>query len=342
MSVVVLDGFDYYTDLTQNWDEVVGATIVPAGGRRNSGYLSLTPAEGSRVSLNVSNSTRATLAFGIRLSYQELAGEGLSVLATLWKDDTWQVCLVLEQSSQLLSVYRNAGEGANEGSGVELLAISNTPLPLDSWHHLEWGVRVNPSADDGSVELRVDGSADKGIPHEVCSSALVTEGFNKVSLGAPDSTGAAMFGVGNFDDAKIAYGTSFVWTGDRRVDFLPLTGNSTPQDWQASAGNAWEALNGAGYVQAGHIADQGFFVVGNLPYAPTAIHSVQAIAQAQGELSLALIARSGESETSTTFALSPSPKLLRAEMRKDPATDAAWTLAGLNDLELGLQWVYSD
>lgn len=335
MSAVILDGFDYYTDLTQKWDDVVGATIVPAGGRRNGGYLSLTPAEGNRVSLDVSNSTRSTLAFGIKLSYPELAGVGLSVLATLWKNTTWQVCLVMDQSTQLLSIYRNTGSD----TAPELLATSNNPLPFDSWHHLEWGTRVTTSAEDGSVELRMDGSADKGIPHEVCSTALVSGGFNRVSLGAPDSSSAVdFFGVGNFDDVKIAYGTTFVWTGDRRVDFLPLTGDSTPQAWHVSSGEAWEALNGAGFLQTDNTLDQAFFAIKDLPYTPSAIQSVQAVVRAQGTGGLTVLVRSGESETPTTITLSHSSKMLLVEMRKDPNTNADWTASGLNNLELGLQW----
>lgn len=336
MSVVFLDGFDYYTDLTQKWDDVLGtAVITPAGGRRNGGYLALTPAESTRVTLNTSTSSRLTLAFGIKLSYPELAGVGLSVLATLWSDTTWQVCLVVDQSTQLLSVYRNTGDSTEP----ELLATSNTPLPFDSWHHLEWGVRVAVDADDGSVELRLDGSADKGIPNEVCSTALGSGGFNRVSLGCPDSSTAMdFFGVGNFDDVKLAYGSSFVWTGDRRIDYLPLTANSTPQAWDVSSGTAWEALNGSGRLQVDNATDQAFFVVGDLPYTPSAVYSVQAIARAQGDLNLNVITRSGGTEIPTTFALTQAPKMHLVEMRKDPATDLAWTASGLNDLELGLQW----
>lgn len=334
---VDLDGFDYYTDPTEKWDEVLGAvTIKSAGGRRNGGYLSLTPAESTRVTLNVSNSTRSTLAFGIKLSYPELAGEGLSVLATLWKNTTWQVCLAMDQATQLLSIYRNTGND----TAPELLATSATPLPLDAWHHLEWGVRVAQDADDGTVELRMDGSADKGIANEVCSTALVSGGFNKISLGCPDSSNAVdFFGVGNFDDVKIAYGSSFVWTGDRRVDFLPLSGDSTPQEWNTFSGAAWESLNGAGYgITSQTLEAESMFAVANLPYTPQSISSVQLVARATGAGSLELLGQSGATAVaSTAEALSSTPKVFAYELRKDPDTTTAWTADGVNNFELGVR-----
>jgi hypothetical protein len=343
--VSFIDSFDYYetADILKKWDAVSGTVAIEAtGGRRNSGYLKITPAYSTRVTKIVTTSAYITVGCAVKLSASDLVAGRQNIILFLANSDTPQLFLSILPDSKLLEVRRHAVNGTYPDRNESvLLGTSATALTMDTWQHIELGVYL---ANSGSFELRINGSSVAGIP-STNADTYYTGTCNRVGLGTPTAQlyGELYYGVGNFDDFRVTYGDELLQLGDRRIDYLALTANDTQQDFTVSSGNAWEALNGNGEnIQSDTLNDISRFVLADLSHAPLSIDTVQLVAEAQksdsGDRAIALLAKSDTTESaSADLYLSQSVATKTAEFQTDPDTEAAWTEGGLNALIVGVK-----
>lgn len=344
-----LDSFDHYAtaDLLQKWASKSGTVEIDAdGGRRNSGGLVITPGAGARVLKSVSASSHITMGFAVKVAAAEVTADKMNILAALWNNNTPQLLLTILPSTYYLQVWRHEYNGTwPDRNAAVLLGTSVNPLTLDSWQHLELGVYLNNT---GTFELRVNGSNAVGIA-ETNADTYYTGVCNAVSLGAPPlggSAGQQYYGLGTFDDLRVAFGDELAWKGDRRIDYIDLSADSSPQDWTVSTGNAWEALNGNGEnIQSSTVGHVSRFELANLGFTPNIIDTVQIVAQAQksdsGNRAVSLLsARYTEGWTEDSSAdsyLTEALAMHTAEFPTDPVTGVAWTESGLNEMVVGVE-----
>lgn len=335
-----LDSFDHYAtaDLLKKWSSVSGTVaIVSSGGRRNGGYLSITPGESARSLKTLAASSHITVGVAVKLSENNIQATGHNLLMVLYHTDQPQIIVTIAKASKLLQVWRQAYDGIF--NNPVLLATSAAALALDSWQHIELGAHISNT---GAVELRINGSSAAGIPSTACDTSYTGSAIcNGVALGAANTSYIKYYGLGTFDDLRVSYGDELAWYGDSRVDYVDLSANGTPQDWSVSSGNAFEALNGNGqHVWSATPGAISRFALADLGGTFYAIDTLQLIAEGDttdaGSRAIKLLAQQGASESeSADLYLSTARAVSVAEFRVDPATAAPWTPSGVNSLVVG-------
>lgn len=164
-------------------------------------------------------------------------------------------------SNGLLQYYLGAGPVA---------VTTDYVVAAGAWFYLELGVVIGAS---GSLEIRVNGSTVVSLSGVDTRPGGSASTCNAVQL---YMSGGNPIGSVDYDDFYVSYGNELKWLGDIRVDALPLTSNSTPQDWVPDSGNAWERLNAAaGNIKGANVGDESLFNVADFTAATSAIHAVQ-------------------------------------------------------------------
>lgn len=318
-----LNLFGYYT--ADSWgDQLV--SVLSTAGRRGGACVKIATAYSGGLIFSIAPSTHVVLGLALKMNQTgfytgpmaiEFLGGGLA-----------HAQLVLQENT---TYGLNVG-GAYAGSSSEL-------LPKNTWVYVELGLAVANS--NGSYEVRVNGTAAgyiSGTGDTQNGSATTIDQIKIIGLGG----GGVQHQI-YVDDMRVTYGNEVVWMGDMRVDPVLLTGNSTPQDWTPSTGNAWERLNtGDGYVYAETQDAISLFTVAELPHQPDTIHGVCVrslhLKDTSGSREVAtLVKSSGTMAESANLSLELTNKGLTQFLKTDPATNGAWTLPAITALTAGMK-----
>lgn len=224
-----------------------------------------------------------------------------------------------------------------------LIGTSVNSLVVGGWAYIEVGVTVNTSGATGKCELRVNGDVNAGFSQVTTRTGNAGNFCTDVRFGGAKTLSPPSQVY--FDDLYIAYGDSYGWQGDCRVDCLALTGDSTPQDWTASdsrTSNRYQLiLANSGSMSASTVGNKMVFDFTDISHNPVSIKALQAHAWAlktdAGTRSMQLLSHSGSSETdAASIALGTSISGYLATFTVDPNTSAAWTQSGINASQIGV------
>lgn len=338
MSLLVADGFDIYSSLARingaGWNTASGISFSSSLGRYGGGCLVNTlQANYAYIGLPATM-TRGHICY-IGWAYKHDGGGGASDLFLRG---------ITIGGNQLFALRHNTTGDitALDGGGGSVGSSSGNPLTPNVYHWVECKVTTGTNATSGEIEVRVDGNvvltSASNIDTHDADSGLAAIGFS-------GSNGNAWIDDVIINDNQ---GTSMTgYVGDSRINVLRVNGAGTDSGWTGADTDVDDALGAADddstYVSATTPATKEGYAMENLAVNPTSIHALVARVLARksdaGPKTMrAYCEVAGTEAAGTTRALQTDYVWHRmGTFYVDPDTTSAWTQAGVNAAELGLE-----
>lgn len=335
MSVIFMDSFQHYVtaDILKKWSETVGSnvSISAASGRRGGNALLIGMSSSIR---HIFSATMAGVIVGF--AAKTAMSTTSNQLVDFLDGSTSQVQLKYD-SDGTIKAYRGA-----------VLLGSSAPgaLPLLTWAYLEVSVVAHNSA--GALTVKVNGT-----------TVLTLTGIDTADTANNYVTSVKLSTVNNQTfyvndlyviDPATAPNTAFL--GDVRVDaYYPMadgaTGQWTPTPSGAHYANVDEASpNGTDYIEADVAGYIDLFQTQDLAVDPGAsgFFAVQVCAAAlktdAGSRQIkSVVRRSAVNYSGVAKDVSETQKYVLNQWNTDPSTAAAWTKAGFDAAEFGVELV---
>lgn len=327
MSLLFCDGFDDGLYTTKWLDS--GSTIATTG-RFNTKSLKLAY-NGGFTSRKVITASQ-TIIVGFAHMTSSFANYHFMALYSD-SGSTSQVSLRFSTIGQI-QLYR----------GGTLVATSTRTLSLNQWNFIELKTHVDDVS--GTMEVRVDGVS------------WVT--FSGDTRNAGTSPAIDVIGFGTYagvnqyiDDLYICNTTGTVnndFLGDVRIETIKPNANGSSSMFTGSDGNKIDNYllvneatpSAADYVASSVAGDKDLYAFGDLSNPGSVVKGVQinsfAAKSDTGLRSITNLVKSGATEaTGSTTALSTSYNTTSDIKELDPATNAAWTVSGINGAEFGVR-----
>jgi len=347
MSLIHIDGFDHYAtaDLAaKGWTSGgVNASVTLTGGRTGGGGLSFASSSSATAVRGVATAEKnSTFIMGFAYKPNTVGNSGGEIAAMFGDNAATQHITLSATLTGALEVRR----GTQVASTV-LASSSGGVIPAAAWSYVELLVTLSDTV--GVVKVRVNGAL------VIDASALDTKNagtatvFDAVRLGHASSASDA----GTVDDfylCNVAGTVNNGFLGDCRVRTLLPNGNGANSGLLGSDANSIDNYllvdeatpDVADYVGSGTDNLKDTYLFPDLTETVGAVRGVQVNSYAAktdaGAKSLALVTRSGAADyDSADLALGTSAGYLRQLRELDPATAAAWTIAGVNAAEFGVK-----
>lgn len=341
MAIKRIDGLETYQTVSQmalrGWSLPSGAALgffSLAPGRFGGKCLSCTASSVTAIAYGVSPDTIFTKQQSIRFSGFPSASASASnqTILELRRGSTVQLAVQITQTGTL-RVLR----------GTTVLATSVAYMVTGTWHSLAFNAKIDATA--GSFELRLD-----DIPIASASSTN-TRGASD-NLIDTISYAFSTYGTVEIDDIvlndDVPPHRGFL--GDLRVQTLGPSGDTVSKTWVPSTGTDNFALvsgvhdGDTSYVKTGTAGAVDLYEMGNLADAPSSIIAVQTIVSARKDFAATRTMRSKlksgtASADGATFGLATGYIMKPDIFEVDPATGAAWTATGVNNLQAGIELV---
>ena len=358
MALVYIDGFDHYDPqapgpfgepwLARGKAAYLSPQATRIAGRRPSSYALRLPAgPGGGYVKNIA-AAASGLTVGAALRVAPYANSGAEPVLLGVRDIHAQVThLVRLGDDGRLKLLR--GQDGEE----QPIAISVASAPVRGWHYIELQVLQGGGFGDGVLSVRLN-----GVP------AIHLTGLDTVQSGGELVTAFVGAWPGHdcpvtldVDDLYVADATGTLnntFLGDVRVDALPAQADGSLNEWTVTPAGmaAWQAVSdedGDDDESTAIQADAGglrqTFRVAPLPVmASPAIHGVQLSLLARktdaGPGSLKGLAASGaQAATSADVVLQEQLAWHTVLFERDPGSGDAWTEAGFNAAEFGVESV---
>lgn len=338
MSVIFMDSFAHYAsaDIDKKWTTNSNGTIVAASGRRAGNALYLNTNQW--VSRNFSASY-SDIIVGVAVKGSSLAA-GAHKMFYFTEGGIVQFDLVY-QSDGVIRAYRGDSSLGN-------LLGSSAPgaLPIDAWAYVEASLVVDNAA--GSIVVKVNGTTVlslTGVDTQQTASAYVTA---MRLIAGPNNR--LYFNDLYVIDPGTAPNTTFL--GDVRVDAYYPTADGASSQWAPTPSGAHYATvdetapSGTDYIAADVAGYIDLFAGQDLAVDPGAggFFAVQVCAAAiktdAGSRQLkTLVRRSSTNYAGTAKDVSETEKYITNQWDTDPSTAAAWTKAGFDAAEFGVELV---
>ena len=228
--------------------------------------------------------------------------------------------------------------------GATQIAIYNTPIVNSSYYYVEYAVTISSTV--GSVVCRLD-----GVP-------MINFSGNTKNGGTNDSIDRLTYNVpgggGWWDDCYICDGSGSApynnFLGDVRVYSLSPNGAGSSTQWTPDTGSNYARVNevpysAANYVQSNVSGQRDTYTLADLPGgAVTTVYGMQNNVIAKrtdaGAISVRSAVKSGATIAyGSNTSLGVSDAVLTDLRTADPATAVAWTVSGINGLEVGMEVV---
>lgn len=338
MSIIFTDGFDYYTTLTQKWTAQSGVTpSISATAARTGGQGLLFSGGGSPIVQKqvVASQEHATFIVGYALMRASA-----NAINTIFYSDSLATTHVTVQitTNGEIKVFRGTTGGTQLGSTTSVGTV-----PAGSFCYIEVKVTLHDST--GVVTVRVNGAQVFTI-----TGADTKNGGTKTVLDGFGLGGSA--GNNFFDDLVVMNGagsTNNDFIGDVKIETrMPSGAGNTTQLTPSSAVANWTTVdetpaNTTDYNGSATNDQYDTYAMQDLATAAGVVFAVVAYAYAAksdaGAKGGAIVIRSGGTDyEKTDNALGTGFAYLPPEiMETDPATSAAWTIAGVNAMEPGFK-----
>lgn len=318
-------GFDAFTPGDEGWTFDGGGSP----GRSNTTFRSGTHAMAGdgvdTISPGLGNLSMMYAGAAIRWNYLMVK----RVLA-FFDGTTAQITVVVESDGSL--TVRRGGQG-----GTVLETTAAGLMTANAWHHIQLYVLFHGTT--GAFELKFNGNtvASGSNVNTVNSGNAYA---SRLRLTAPDG-----ISQGYFDDVWIS-DTAF--QGDCVVETKYASADGSSNNFTASgAANRYQCVDetphnsDTDYVYSDNVNDIQLFEMQNLTATTGTIKGVKCSHVTRkddaGARSVAMVVRSGSNSVRSTQSLSTSYQIYSETLTQDPVDSAAWTIAKVNALELGLK-----
>lgn len=232
-----------------------------------------------------------------------------------------------------------------------VLQTSAVAIGLNIWNRLEVKFVAGTTATNGQMVVRFNGQEilnQQGILTRNGTGTML-----RVDVYGPgiQSDGCRYDDIVVWDDTGSA---NKDFLGDIRIDELLPTANGAEQAWTPNTGAAWDAVNDAltasdddtTFISSGTVGAKSKFTMSDLPSSSDKIFAVQPRARVKksdaGTRTIKTYIHSGSVDSEDAVAFDPTTAYNTAigNIREtDPNTAAAWTDAGVNALEVGVEVV---
>jgi hypothetical protein len=294
----------------------------------------------------VTNSIRKTIS----ASSEVFSGIGFRV-ATLAASKTLLTMYGDSATTQHISIVLNAAghlEARRGNATGALLTTGVATLAAGVWYYLE--VRVTVSDTVGVVQCRLNGSTSPDVNY----SGDTRNGGTLLTVDAVAFSGGGGGAVTDyFCDwyiANTAGSLNNTWLGDVVVRTVVPTADGVHSQLMGSDSdqvNNWALVDelppsATDYTGGSTVGLKDSYALADLPASVVTVCGVQVFAamlKADAGLGSAkILTRSGSTDyTPNTYSLSTTPTEFTELMEVDPATAVAWTPAGVNALEVGME-----
>jgi hypothetical protein len=344
MSIVFVEGFDYYaatvtaaTSVAGKWTINSGTSAALVSGR--FGGLAFEHAGSTQRLLTRTVPATSTLAFGFAIKIVDLNAIDASRQLVEFRDAGTgiQFGIGIDTSKQIF-IYRAA-------IGTVLATGTGAALTENAWHYIEVVGTIHNST--GAVTVYVDGASYVSV------SGTDTQGqagstMDTIRMVACAATSAE---PNHFVWDDIYYCDTAVALGECRVDTLRPSADTADSDFTPSSGgdnfamvDETQADGDTTYVASATATDLDFYTMGNLPVSPATIHAVQItmLARKDDATTRALrtkIRSNGDVANGATSAMSSTFQFFDDLHEQDPDSAGAWTAPAVNALDAGVEVV---
>lgn len=214
-----------------------------------------------------------------------------------------------------------------DAAGVAMSAAGATVLSLSTWYRIEvrWGTGAA-----ATWEIRIDGVVELTGTGAI---GTVNHGRNTLGKHANRNSQTVDFFYDNVSIDDAAY------PGETIVRRLALTGNGTHTAWTGDYTDVDEIPDDGdtSYITVSASGSKETFVKEALTNATIKCVKNHVIARSVASGAIRVLTKSGATESETiSLGVGTSYTQLAKLHEVDPATSAAWTLAGLNAAEMGV------
>lgn len=337
MALLFMDGFSG-GDIRSKWNpssdsQITAASTTP---RIPGGFYGLCgDGNGCTATKTIPAAATAFVGFGVYVKSQS-GIPGCSFLGD--NGATQHITVHVNTTTGLIQIHRG-------GSGGTLLATGTTQLTVNAWYYIE--VSASISATVGEVHVRLNGATTD----EVSFVGNTKNGGTNTTVDTVNVYAqftAMMSDVYILDDTGSAPLNTFL--GDVAVRTLTPTGDGTYSQLTNSAGNSTSnysyvdehPFSGTDYTGSATTGQKDTYALADLPAGVSTVYGVQVCGyMAKSDASLAqaryAVRSGGNDYGGATRALTTTFVGYYDLYTTDPATGAAWTVNGVNNLETGME-----
>lgn len=333
MSLLFFDGFDAQ-DTTLKWLSTLGAApVYTDAGRYGVGNAFRAGSASGRVAKPITASAQIIVGGAVKVDSIAAA----HFLFAGWGDSgATQHATIQVGTSGQIQACRAATVVASSAVGV---------IIPGAWNYIEFRATIADAG--GVIEIKVNGVQVVNFTGDTKNAGTATN-FDMVTLSGATQTDPLVA----YDDVYIANtlgsAPSNTFLGEVVVQtLLPTGAGASTGLTPIGSPNNWENVDEVPFSMADYNASNvvgahDSYAMGNVDAATGTIYGVQTNVVASktgvGAASLKPLVRSGGTDYfDATAALTASPTLLSAIRETDPATAAAWTVSGVNSVEVGAE-----
>ena len=341
MAIVFTDGFDLYgtaagSNLLTRWAASTGSSISSTVTPYSSGQSLAYSVSGFGTYLAFTAQSSFTVGFAFRTTTGAIGVPGAV--------NNQQIILLQSATTTMIGLQLNAdgslqvNRQTSTTAGTSLGFTAANVIKPNTWYYIELAVSISDTV--GTVRLDVDGSTLLNLTSQDTRNGTPT---------AVDSLYVSSFNtsatITYFDDMYITNTTTPL--GPQRIYTLRPSLDTAQKDWTALSGANNAAMvadtltdGDTSYVQASTVGNYDLYDVGNLTPTSATISAVNHLVWARktdaATRAINLTTKSGSTTTdSANTTLSASYVGYSKIYDTDPNTAAAWTVSGVNALQIG-------
>ncbi|CAA2141462.1 hypothetical protein [Hyphomicrobium sp. ghe19] len=344
MAIKFFDGMGCYKSVAElaaakNGIISGGASVQTTGGRFGGGCIFAGPIGSNPLTLVIASALNAPIYIGAAMNFER-------------DNSTFREFMrfISSGSNTMCQLGGNTASGqlfVNNKSGTTLAYSSGAPLTPNVWHWLEVRFVPGSTTSNGSLAVHVDGEEVLNVTGADFNRG--TETLARMFLGGYSNVSNSA----RVDDLVIwdETGTDNTWLGDLRIDELVPTSNGSDQDWTQNTGIAWDAVDDVPaspdddttHIAASTVGAKSSFGVASLAGTSAKIMGVKVRARAKktdaGTRTMKTLMKSGAVEVQDAVGVDPTTAYtsVHGDMKLlNPDTSAAWDVAAVNALKIGV------
>lgn len=335
MSLIFTDGFDIYDTAARlstrgytSTPSAIETTIVRTGSTGQA-----IRCIGNVQARRPLGSNMATVYTGVAWRTDTTTSTGIGVIG-FFDGSTVQCTVGFNASTNRFFVARGSAGGT-------VLNTSTNTFSQNAWHFVECRAHVNASVGANQFLVYVNGVLEITVTTASDATSTANNYADVIQLGGASANNQY------FDDWYIS--DSGLYLTNPRIVTVRPNGNGNESDFVGSDANSTDnyllvdstLYQVAEYTQSAVVDENDLYTMGNLPYTPDQIHAVTVCGlyarDASGARQARTLIRSGGANyEGSAIVLSETATYYSTIYETDPATAAAWGLAGVNDMETGI------
>lgn len=335
MPIELIDGFDYYANITQflrRWTSDSGATRSLVTGRLGGQAIRHGSVTLSHVSFPSTNAVRV----GCAVRFSAIPSDGVRFLQ--FRNGTSFQCELALTSTGTIGFRR---------SGTVIGTDTTATLLANTWYYLEWYVVITDSTAANQCNLYINNELFHSLGTGEDTKNLTSNQVNRLYIGS-NSTGTNV----DIDDLWVSTESTSLPTllGDTRIVTLYPDNNGAFSDFVGSDSDSIDnylevnstTISESTFVQSSTVNHRDSYSMADLGLSTSAIHAVAINAHLRKEDAGSRTARSFLRIGTTNYEtanITPTTSYVCYQnlYLTNPATSSAWTDAAVNGLQAGIK-----